>query len=80
MITVNLAHAKAHLSALIDKVENGEAVLITRRGRPVARIAPVEQPRRGIDFRSLAEFRQTLPALPDNTAEWLRAMRDDEPY
>jgi antitoxin (DNA-binding transcriptional repressor) of toxin-antitoxin stability system len=34
MLTVNLAHAKAHLSELIDRIENGEEVVITRRGRP----------------------------------------------
>ena len=37
MVTVNLAHAKAHLSELLDKVEAGEEVLITRRGRAVGR-------------------------------------------
>ena len=36
VVTVNLAQAKARLSELLDKVENGEAVVITRRGRPVA--------------------------------------------
>ena len=33
MFTVNLAHAKAHLSELLDKVEAGEEVVITRHGR-----------------------------------------------
>jgi prevent-host-death family protein len=36
MITVSLAQAKANLSELLDKVEGGEAVVITRNGRPVA--------------------------------------------
>ncbi|MGC9958827.1 type II toxin-antitoxin system Phd/YefM family antitoxin, partial [Roseiarcus sp.] len=38
MLTVNLAHAKAHLSELLDKVEAGEAVIITRHGRPAAQL------------------------------------------
>ena len=33
MVTVNLAQAKATLSELLDKVEAGEDVVITRRGR-----------------------------------------------
>ncbi len=41
MITVNLAQAKARLSELLDKVENGEAIVITRRGRPVANLSAV---------------------------------------
>jgi antitoxin (DNA-binding transcriptional repressor) of toxin-antitoxin stability system len=38
MQTVNVAEAKAHLSALLDAVETGEEVVITRRGHPVARL------------------------------------------
>ena len=30
MLTVNLVQAKAHLSQLLDKVEAGEEVIITR--------------------------------------------------
>ena len=36
VITVNLAQAKARLSELLDKVEHGESVVITRHGRAVA--------------------------------------------
>ena len=38
MRRVNLAEAKAGLSALLDAVEAGEEVVITRRGRSVARL------------------------------------------
>ena len=41
MDTVNLFHAKNRLSALVDRVETGEAVTITRRGKAVARLVPV---------------------------------------
>ena len=33
--------AKNKLSALLDKVERGEEIVITRRGRPVAKLVPV---------------------------------------
>jgi antitoxin (DNA-binding transcriptional repressor) of toxin-antitoxin stability system len=36
--SVNLAEAKAGLSALLDAVEAGEEMVITRRGRSVARL------------------------------------------
>jgi antitoxin (DNA-binding transcriptional repressor) of toxin-antitoxin stability system len=44
---VGLAEAKAQLSALLDAVEMGGEVVITRRGQPVARLvreipAPLE--------------------------------------
>ena len=38
MRSVNLAEAKAGLSALLDAVEAGEEVMIPRRGRSVARL------------------------------------------
>lgn len=40
MREVGLFEAKNKLSALLDEVENGEEVIITRRGRRVARLVP----------------------------------------
>ncbi len=37
-MTVGVQAAKTQLSKLIDLVEDGEEVIITRRGRPVARL------------------------------------------
>ena len=41
MKTTTITQAKNGLSALIDLVRAGESVVITDRGRPVARIEPV---------------------------------------
>lgn len=48
MIQVSVLEAKTQLSALLKAMEAGEDVVITRRGEPVARLAPVEkaQPKR----------------------------------
>jgi len=35
--------AKTHFSQIIEKVENGADFIITRRGKPVAKIIPFEQ-------------------------------------
>lgn len=40
MITVGAFEAKTHLSALLDRVAQGEEVLITKHGKPVARLVP----------------------------------------
>ena len=40
MHTVSIAEAKAHLSELIERVEKGEEILITKRGKPVVRLVP----------------------------------------
>ena len=42
MVTVTLVEAKAHLSELLDKVEAGETVTITRHGTAVAKLVPVK--------------------------------------
>lgn len=39
-----LTFAKAHFSALIDQVEQGEEFVVTRMGRPVARLVKYEPP------------------------------------
>lgn len=41
MLTATLAQAKVQLSELLNKVEAGEEVVVTRRGRPVAQIRAV---------------------------------------
>jgi prevent-host-death family protein len=43
MAIYNSAEAKANLSALIEKAERGEEVIIARRGKPVVRLV-AEQP------------------------------------
>ena len=43
MKTVDAYEAKTHLSDILDSVESGEIVTITRRGVPIARIIPVRE-------------------------------------
>jgi len=35
--------AKTHFSQIIDRVEKGADYIVTRRGKPVAKIIPIEQ-------------------------------------
>lgn len=78
VVTVSLVEAKAHLSELIDKVEAGERVVITRHGRPVANVTAVERPKQPIDLKELAEFRARMPRLRKSSASLVREMRDEE--
>jgi antitoxin (DNA-binding transcriptional repressor) of toxin-antitoxin stability system len=75
MVTVNLAQAKARLSELLDKVEAGEAVVITRHGRPVANLSRVTAPRQPL--KPLASFRARMPRLRRPSAALLREARDE---
>ncbi len=78
----SIVEAKNNLSALIDRAVAGEAVTITRHGKPVVRLVPVEarRPLNGADALVLLDqLRQGLPKLPglDAGAE-VRRMRDEE--
>ncbi len=43
--TVGAYEAKTHLPALLDEVEAGETITITKRGKPVAELRPVSMDR-----------------------------------
>ena len=43
--TVSIYEAKTRLSHLVDRALQGDDVVITRHGRPVARLVPAARPR-----------------------------------
>ena len=57
MIEIGVSEAKARFSWLIDKVMRGEEVIITKHGRPVARLVPDEQAVRAIVENAIQELR-----------------------
>jgi prevent-host-death family protein len=62
---VNIYEAKSKLSALLDKAQAGEEVVIARAGKPVARltpIAPAAGSRSGVRFGGLKAQRLKLSA------------------
>jgi prevent-host-death family protein len=72
--------AKTHFARLLERVEQGEEIVITRRGKPVARLVPahtghdVAAARAAADrLRALAE---DLALGPFDWAEW-KGYRDE---
>jgi prevent-host-death family protein len=63
MITVGAFEAKTHLSALLERAAAGEEVLITRHGRPIARLVAADK---GDRMRAKEAFAQ-LKALRGGT-------------
>jgi prevent-host-death family protein len=69
METVNIYEAKTRLSQLVDKAAAGEDVVVSRHGKPLARITRLEAPKRRIRFGLLKgkleipeDFDAPLPA------------------
>jgi prevent-host-death family protein len=80
MQNVNLAHAKAHLSELVERAAAGETVLITRRGKPVAQITAIKKPRKRIDSSALRAITGRMPMQPEGARDFIRRLRDKERY
>jgi prevent-host-death family protein len=78
VVQVNLAEAKAHLSELVTRAEAGESIQISCRGKPVAQLISLTQPRKPIQ---LAALRAVTDAMPQSTAgNVVRPMRDEARY
>ncbi|MFN0302553.1 MAG: type II toxin-antitoxin system Phd/YefM family antitoxin [Burkholderiales bacterium] len=56
----SVAEVKAHLSAILDAVASGEEIIITKRGRPVARILREREVPTPIDWATIDAFRERL--------------------
>lgn len=62
MSAYSVADAKSGLPRLIDRALEGEEVIITRHGKPVAELRPLAK---------------TATALPSKSYDWLQARRAD---
>lgn len=61
MEDVSIRELRNHGGEVIDRVERGEHVTITRNGRPVAELSPLGSP--PISRESLIERRRSLPPV-----------------
>ncbi|MFM8278336.1 MAG: type II toxin-antitoxin system Phd/YefM family antitoxin [Cyanobium sp.] len=75
MVQVTVAEAKTRLSSLLDAVEAGEAVVITRRGKPIAELVPRCSVRDLLP--QLAALRAALPEQQASGVDTLRLLRDE---
>ena len=80
MSTHSVAHAKSHLSELIDRALEGEGVVITRHGRPVVELRPVQPRARPVTAADLdwLAARRIRVRVAEDAGEQLRRMRDEE--
>jgi prevent-host-death family protein len=75
VVQVTVAEAKTQLSSLLDAVEAGEAVVITRRGKPIAELVPRCSVRDLLP--QLAALREALPEQQVNGVETMRLLREE---
>jgi prevent-host-death family protein len=70
--------AKTKLSKLVERVEAGEDVAITRNGKPVARLAAISEGERSLDsirgaWRGRVRMAEDFDELPEDIARALGA-------
>jgi prevent-host-death family protein len=77
MREVQASEAKVHLPQLLDEVERGETLIITRHGRPIARIVPeVDRRQEHID-QALAGIHELQKRTGRITVGELLSARDE---
>ena len=73
-ISVGASEAKVKLSELLDKVEHGEQIVITRHGKPIARLVPEG----GHDVaKAMAAVEGLLASGKELAARGVRVTQDD---
>ena len=82
MITAGAFEAENKLGSLLDRVEAGEEILITRHGKPAARLTPVprvsdaDRARAHAALESLTKNAKEMNLGPFDWNEW-KAYRDE---
>ncbi|RKX59953.1 MAG: type II toxin-antitoxin system prevent-host-death family antitoxin [Thermodesulfobacteriota bacterium] len=77
MIQTNVREAKAKLSSYLSQVEQGEEVMIVRRGKPVAILKAVEQT---AHLPSMKAFREKMRVKVPSASETIIRMREESRY
>ena len=71
----NIHDAKTNLSRIIERVEHGEEIIISRAGTPVAKVVPLN---RAVHRTARGSLRGKLVAAPDwDSREVNDAIADD---
>ena len=61
MSSVTIRDLRNHGGEVVDRVEHGESVVITRAGTPLAELRPL--PRRGLEAAALLERWRRVPTI-----------------
>lgn len=81
MATYSVAEARDNIADLIDRVQAGETVTITRRGKPVAEVTRPGAPGKRFDLDWILS-RQITPRRPiaDGDSSIVQRMRDEDTH
>lgn len=81
MREIQASDAKTHLPQLLHEVERGETIIITRHGRPIARLVPEAHRRQqeiDLAIETIKSIRQRTGKI--TAAELLSSRHEDHKY
>jgi len=58
--TIGAFDAKTHLSQLLEEVQNGNEITITKRGKPIARLIPFRKEKNNESIKVILETFDTI--------------------
>ena len=76
MISVGAFEAKTHLSALLDRVANGEEIVITKHGKPIARLMGAAQADRASASEAIEKLKELRKGTRLDGLAW-KSLRDE---
>lgn len=74
MREVQASDAKSHLAQLLDEVERGETIVITRHGRAIARLVPEAERRQAQIRAAIDDIKALRRSGPKMSVEEIRAL------
>jgi prevent-host-death family protein len=74
---INIHAAKTHLSRLIERAEQGEEIVISRAGRPVAKLVPFKPARAPRKLGLYAGQIKIAPDFDELPADMMKAFRGE---
>jgi prevent-host-death family protein len=77
MREIQASEAKTHLPQLLDEIERGESIIITRHGRPIARLVPEDVIRRDGQAEAVERLKALRATMPRVPLDELMAMRHE---
>jgi prevent-host-death family protein len=78
MESISVKQARQKFARLVDRAQRGASVMITRRGKRVAKLTPVaEPPSEGMP--DLTQFRASL-GKPKRRGATIKELRNDQRY
>ena len=77
MEQIGAFEAKTHLSKLLDRVERGESLTITRHGKPVAELVPAAKHDQQRAERAFERLRQLRKQVKPMSTEEIVALKEE---